>query len=161
MNAAMKLSLFAFALVLSPLAAGCFHGPRAELTPPSDFASMDDPHGYDWRAASARGVVLATRTEPNDLRANVDFWAQSIDLRLQRDGYAPDGVPRDVTSASGVRGRQLRYTRAEGDRRTYRYWLTLFVDGARVTLVEAGGDQEVFDPARPEVERAVLTVRSL
>ena len=156
----MKLALFAFALALAPLTTGCLHGPRAELSAPQDFASMDDPHGYDWRAANARGVVLAARTEPNDLRANVGFWAESIDLRLQRDGYAPDGAPRDVTSTTGMHGRQLRYTRAQGDGRNYRYWLTVFVDGPRVMLVEAGGDQEVFDPARAEVERAVLTVRS-
>jgi hypothetical protein len=160
----MKLSLkivIASVLSLSALGAtGCHTGSR--LDAPDGFAVLDgrghrgNDTSYDWRAASAQGVVLAVRTEKNDPRANVDFWADAVDVRMRRDGYAAE-AKRDVTSATGLSGKQLRYTREE-DRRVYRYWLTVFVAGDSVYVIEAGGDKESFDPAEKNVERAVLSV---
>jgi hypothetical protein len=152
----MKLSLVSACLFALSVAA-CH--PSAGLAAPDGFAELGGEKSYDWRAASAQGVVLAVRTEKNEPRANVDFWTDAIDVRLRRAGY--DATARkDVTSAAGLAGKQLRYSRVE-DRRTYRYWLTLFVAGDRVYLVEAGGDKDSFDPAEKTVERAVLTVRAM
>ena len=151
----MKLSLLA-ACIFSLGVAACH--PSAQLAAPDGFAQLDHQKSYDWRAASAQGVVLAVRTEKNDPRANVDFWADAIDVRLRRSGYNAE-ARKDVQSANGVAGKQLRYSRVE-DQRTYRYWLTVFVTDDRVYVVEAGGDKESFDPAEKTVERAVLTVRA-
>jgi hypothetical protein len=150
----MKLSLFA-ASVFALAVAACH--PNAQLQAPEGFAQLDGQKSYDWRAASAQGVVLAVRTEPNEPRANVDFWADAIDVRLRRGGYTAE-ARKDVKSASGVDGKQLRYSRVE-DQRIYRYWLTVFVTGDRVYVVEAGGDKDSFDPAEKLVERAVTTVK--
>lgn len=151
----MKLSLVSASLFALCMA-GCH--PSAQLQAPDGFAQLEGQKSYDWRAASAQGVVLAVRTEANEPRANVDFWADAIDLRLRRQGYAAE-ARKDVKSSNGTDGKQLRYSRVE-DGRTYRYWLTVFVTNDRVYVVEAGGDKDSFDPAEKTVERAVLTVRA-
>lgn len=146
-----------FVVVAAASAVGCH--PSVRLQAPDDFAELGAGKGtrYDFRAASAQGVVLAVRTESNDPRANVDFWADAIDVRMRRDGYAAE-AKKDVVSASGLQGKQLRYSREE-ERRVYRYWLTVFATGEHVYIVEAGGDKESFDPAEKTVERAVLSLR--
>jgi hypothetical protein len=139
-------------------AAGCHS--NARLQAPDDFAELGAGKSktYDWRAASAHGVVLAVRTEANEPRANVEFWADAIDVRMREGGYAAE-AKKNVVSASGLQGKQLRYSR-EDDRRVYRYWLTVFATGDRVYVIEAGGDKESFDPAEKIVERAVLSLRA-
>jgi hypothetical protein len=150
----MKLGIV-FALAFSAIAAGCH--PTARLDAPNDFAQLGKGGDYDFRAASAQGIVVAVRTESNEPRASVDFWAQAIDQRLARDGYTRDAI-KDIASERGIPGKQLRYARNE-DGRVYRYWLTVFATDARVILVEAGGDSETFDPAQKSIERAVLSVK--
>jgi hypothetical protein len=154
----LLLPSFLAALPLSSL--GCTPGARLEA--PGDFATLGRHGGYDFRAASANGVVVGVRREPNDLRASVDYWAGALDARLRRDGYSPDGKKdpdRVVTTARGLAGRELHYTRAE-DRRTYCYWLAVFATQDHVYLVEAGGDAEAFEPAKAEVEKAVLSLQT-
>ena len=154
----MKLSLVtllgrAATLALCLAGAACR---TTSLAPPATFAEMDGGD-YAYRASSAEGVVVAARSEPNDPGASLEFWSRAADRRLRHDGYAPDGSVA-VASADGLPGRQLRYSRGEGGL-SYRYWLTLFVTPDRVYLVEAGGDDRDFDPARADVERAVLSLR--
>jgi hypothetical protein len=153
---AMKTSLLLATILLASLGlAGCH--PAARLDVPPNFAETDDSAPYALRVESARDVVIAVRAEPNRPRASLDFWADSIDLRLRRQGYSGD-APRDVRSVGGLDGKQLRYAR-EDQGRTYRYWLTVFATADRVYVVEAGGDRENFDPAQEQIQAAVLSLR--
>jgi hypothetical protein len=128
----------------------------AQLATPAGFAKVE-ARDADYRATSPRGVVLSARTEKNLENANAQFWAEAIDVRLRRDGYAHE-ADSDVRSVEGLSGRQLRYTRQDSGR-TYRYWVTVYATEKKVYVVEAGGDKEAFDPALPQIERAVLTVK--
>lgn len=149
----ISVPLMAFALASSACT------PASRLSPPAGFAELEGEKSYDYRATSARGIVVAVRTQPNSMHGNVDFWADAIDLRLRREGYAPE-APKAVETTSGLAGKQLRYTREDEDRRTYCYWLTVFATNDRVYLVEAGGDKENFEPAKAAVERAVVSLRA-
>jgi hypothetical protein len=141
---------------LGLFASGC--ASRAQLDAPPGFARLDDDRkDFDFRATSARGVVVGVRSEPNDMRANVDFWTDAIDLRLRREGYAAQSA-KSVTTPQGLAGKQIRYLREE-DRRPYCYWLTVFVTQEKVYVVEAAGDKEAFDPAVPEVEQSIASLR--
>lgn len=126
-------------------------------TPPG-FAELDSNDDFDYRATSADGVVVAVRAERNRPEGNLEFWSRAVDERLRANGYSPDGEPRPVRSADGVPGVQYRYAR-DHDGRTLRYWVTVFVRGSKIFIVEAGGDREVFDRAAPAVERAVASIR--
>lgn len=130
--------------------------PSGKLDVPASYAKMPSSKNYSYRAANAKGVVIAVRTQDNELKGNADFWAESIDQRMRERGYEGEATIHDVQAKSGLAGKQMRYTRTDQGRE-YRYWLTVFVADSRVFVVEAGGDKETFDPATAEVESAVLS----
>lgn len=149
----IRLSFIALVLACAP-ALGCTHGAR--LDTPAGFASLGDDGDFSYRAASARGVVLTTRTEPNDVKANTDFWAEALDVRLKDRGYVAEGT-RAVRTAKGLAGTQLRYTTTKNGR-PHRYWVTVIATKSKVYVIEAAGDREAFDPAQPTVERAIASL---
>jgi hypothetical protein len=150
-NVMRSLTLAALAS-LSLAAAAC--GPK--LAPPPSFASIDGAD-YDYRATTPQGVVVAVRKEPNDPRADLEFWSRAVDLRLKRDGYAR-ATEAKVKTDRGLDGVEMSYAR-QNEGRTYRYEVAVFVDGKKLYLVEAGGDAEDFDPARNDVERAIRSLK--
>jgi len=147
----MKRLMLALLLAL-PVGCASFH-----MNTQPGFAELEGNDDHAYRATSAEGVVIAVRSERNRPEGNLDFWAGAVDERLRSTGYTLDGDPRPVQSADGVTGVQRRYAR-DSNGRTLRYWVTVFVKGSRVFVVEAGGDREVFDRAAPAVERAVASI---
>jgi hypothetical protein len=145
--------LLAFTLVL---AAACSRGARLET--PSGFATLDGgSSAYSYRATSAKGVVLATRTEPNSVNANTHFWAETLDAKLRDKGYVADGASRNVKTAKGLEGTQLRYVTSK-DGREHRYWVTVFATKSKVFVVEAAGDREPFDKSVAAVNGAITSL---
>lgn len=147
----MRRSIFALTLAALVLG-GCS---TARIQTPSGFATHDD-ETYDYRASDGEGVVLAVRTEKNDPRGDLDFWASAVDVKLRRSGYEARTL-RDVTSANGRSGRQIRYE-VESGGRTLAFWVTVFVTGRKVVIVEAGGDTELFEPKAKSVEAAIASL---
>lgn len=148
----MKNTLLATLIALT--LAACTHGARLET--PKGFADLGDGDHYSYRATSARGVVLATRTEPNDVKANTEFWADALDGKLRDKGYAPEAT-RAVKTARGLEGTQLRYTTSRNGR-VHRFWVTVFATKSKVYVVEAAGDKEPFDRELAVVENAITTL---
>ncbi len=149
----MKIERLAIVLTFL-FAAGCSHGAR--LDTPSGFATLDSSSAYSYRATSANGVVLATRTQPNDVEANTEFWVGTLDAKLRDKGYVAEPA-RVVKTGRGLTGTQIRYTTTEGGR-AHRYWLTVFTTKAKVFVVEAGGDKEAFEQSEATVDRAIATL---
>ena len=151
----MKSTRIAALFTLLLCAAGCTHGAR--LSTPSGFATLDEGGAYSYRATSAKGVVLATRTEPNDVKANTEFWAETLDAKLRDKGYVADGGSRSVKTAKGLAGTQLRYLTTKNGRE-HRYWVTVFATNKKVFVVEAAGDKEPFDKATLAVDGAIASL---
>jgi hypothetical protein len=148
-------SAYIRAALAALLLVACSHGGR--LDTPAGFANLGDRADFSYRATSARGVVLAARTEPNDVKANTDFYAEALDLRLRDAGYVAEGQTRKVHTARGLDGTQLRYTTTR-DGRPHRYWVTVFATKSKVYVVEAAGDKVPFDAAESTVEKAIATL---
>ncbi|HSO34920.1 MAG TPA: hypothetical protein VLT33_20465 [Labilithrix sp.] len=151
----MKHARLAPIALLLLFAAGCTHGARLET--PAGFATLDDSKDYSYRATSAKGVVLATRTEPNEVKANTEFWAETLDARLRDKGYVADGAGRPVKTSRGLAGTQLRYVTSK-DGREHRYWVTVFATKSKVFVVEAAGDKEPFDKSLAAVDGAITSL---
>ena len=134
------------------LLAGCG---GATLDVPDDFVVLEDDWAdYDQRATTADGVVLSVRRVDNVGDGGLDFWARAVANRMRLyGGYALLEEP-EVRLRSGARGRQLRFGRDE-EGTPFLYWVTLFVDGGSVYVIEAGGRTDRFDAARPAIERAI------
>ena len=144
-----------FALLLLAFAAGCTHGARLET--PAGFATLDESKDFSYRATSAKGVVLATRTEPNEVKANTEFWAETLDAKLRDKGYVADGASHAVKTARGLAGTQLRYVTSKNGRE-HRYWITVFATKSKVFVVEAAGDKEPFDKSLAAVDGAIASL---
>lgn len=149
-----RISVLLTLFLCAASAVGCTHGAR--LTTPSGFATLDEGAGYSYRATSAKGVVLATRTEPNDVKANTEFWAETLDAKLKDKGYIADGT-RTVKTAKGLAGTQLRYLTSKNGRE-HRYWVTVFATTKKVFVVEAAGDKEPFDKSTAAVDGAISSL---
>ena len=152
----MKSTLLAFVLLSLSSLAGC--ASAAKLETPSGFATIERDDTFAYRALSAKGVVIATRTEKNELKGNTEFWSESIDLKLARAGYVKKGE-KNVRSNAGIEGRQLRYA-VDRNGREHRYWVTVFLKGDRVLLVEATGDAQHFAPLEPTIEQTIVTLKA-
>lgn len=133
---------------LVTFAAGCARG--FDLRTPDGFAELDDNDHYRYRATNAEGVVIAVRSEKNEPEAGLDFWAKALDNTLSERGYSRV-ASKAVKSKNGTAGKQLRY-RVTRNGRPNVLWLTVFVTGSRLVIVEAGGDETHFESAEPEVK---------
>jgi hypothetical protein len=154
-----KLCLLPLWAALAGNVAGC--RPFA-ITTPATFIELDEDRrsNFDYRAASADGVVMAVRVVDNGQRGTLAFWVEAVRNKL-RDvhGYALL-EESDIRSRGGVAGRQLRFGRDQSGR-SYHYWVTLFVrhEGRkpRLWVIEAGGEQELFEERRSAVEAALAS----
>lgn len=133
---------------------GCH--PGAKLDTPSGFATLDRTDDFSYRAASARGVVLATRTESNDVAGNAEFWTDALDEAMQQKGYGR-ATRKAVRTQKGLAGTQLQYETSRNGRE-HRYWLTVFATKSKVYVVEAAGDKEPFDKAKDTIDKAIASL---
>jgi hypothetical protein len=150
----VKLGLCS-AVMLSALfsLAGCTRG--VDIQTPESFAELDEGD-YAYRATSAEGVVIAVRREDNDPKGNLAFWSAAVDYELRRKGYTAKSS-KDVKSADGIAGKQIRYN-ATREGRPSVLWTTVYVSGGDVIVVEAGGDAAHFEGVESEVEKAINEV---
>jgi hypothetical protein len=81
--------------------------------------------------------VIAVREIDHEPKGSVDFWTRAIENRMrQRGGYALLGS-KDVKTAAGVPGKQLRFGHDEGNK-PHVYHVTLFVTDDTLYVLEAG-----------------------
>ncbi|MBI4702597.1 MAG: serine/threonine protein kinase [Deltaproteobacteria bacterium] len=147
------------ALCAAGLAAGC--GPSFAAVTPPGFVELEqgDYSPYDYRATTADGLVLAVREIEHDPKGEIGFWTRAIENRMrQRGGYALIET-RDVKSADGLAGKQLRFGHDEGQK-PHLYYVTVFVTDATIYLLEAGGTKELMEKGTKEVDAAASGFRA-
>jgi hypothetical protein len=139
------------ALALLLLAAAC--SPFSIQTPPA-MIELPDQTEYAYRAMTPDGVVLGVRVVRNAGKADVAFWTQAVTLHMQElSGYALL-TTTDVTTASGLTGKELRFGHDESGK-PYAYAVRIFVQGKTLFLVEAGGTKEAMERSRATLDWAM------
>ncbi len=150
----LGLSLALLALLALGPASGCSRG--FAITTPAGFAELDDQDHYGYRATDAQGVVIAVRREKNKPYGDLSFWSGAVDAQLRRKGYK--ALKAVDVSASGVKGKQIRYTVSRAGR-DHSFWMTVFVTEDVVVTVEVGGDQEYFEKAEEHLSKAISSLQ--
>ncbi len=145
--------LFAAALAVAALTSGCA---TTQMDTPAGFAAHERDDRYELRVSDGEGVVLAVRTEKNRPQGDLPYWTSALDAQLRQAGYEANAA-RDITSADGHAGKQLRYVLTDGGRQLV-FWMTVFVTGRHVVVVEAGGDASFFEPKADAVDSAISTL---
>lgn len=121
------------------------------------FVPLENQRDYDWRATTPEGVVVGVRVVDDEERGDLAFWTQAVTLQMRDvSGYALLNS-LDVVSGDGTKGRRLEFGHDEDDK-PYVYWVSIFPAQGRLFLVEAGGQKDLFERARPNVEWTMKTV---
>ncbi len=151
----MKRTLCCLLLALTTV--GCGHS--FEASTPQGFVELEDQEEYDYRATTADGLVIAVRELEHEPKGTQDFWTRAIENQLrQKGGYALLGK-HDVTTKTGLKGKQLRFGHDEGGT-PYLYVLTLFVTDDTLYLMESGGTKELVERHREQLEWAIQNFRA-
>jgi hypothetical protein len=140
---------------LSVAALGTMTGCGVHIATPPGFAELEKGDGYGYRASNAEGVVLAVRREKNDPSGDLTFWSGAVDAQLRRAGYT--AVSGHDVSASGVKGKQIRYV-IQREGREHAYWVSVFVTKKKVFTVEAGGDKDLFAHQESAIQSAIASL---
>ena len=151
----MKQLFILFALA----ATAC--GPSFTAQPPAGAVEIENDYDdYDYRATTADGLVFAVREIENGPEGDAAFWLTAIKNRMrERNGYALL-EEKQVQSADGVGGTQLRFGHDEASGSPHLYYLTLFVTPSTLYLVEAGGTKELMTKHAGDVEVAIKAFRT-
>ncbi|HSO40384.1 MAG TPA: serine/threonine protein kinase [Labilithrix sp.] len=142
------------AVSLSSLA-GC--GKPFDVKTAPGFVALENQHDFDWRATTPEGVVVGIRVVEDEKRGDLGFWTQAMTLQLRDvSGYALL-ESTETASADGTKGKLLKFGHDE-DAKPYVYWVAIFAAQGRLFVVEAGGQKELFERARPNVEWTMKNV---
>ena len=142
-------------MLLATFGVGCG---TFSIQTPTRFLELDEDGSYDYRATTADGVVLSVseHTVEEDRGSTVEFWVEAIEGRLRHTGGYALTEKKEVTTSAGLKGTQLRFGHDEGQK-PYRYWVTVFVKGDAVYVIEAGGAEDVFTASVPSIETAIAS----
>jgi hypothetical protein len=138
-------------VVAALLLAACGHSFNAAT--PKGFVELEDQEdqGYDYRATTADGLVIAVREIDNDPEGPIEFWSRAIENSMrQRGGYALLGQ-RDVKNVDGLAGKQLRFGHDEASK-PHLYYVTLYVTPKRLYVLEAGGTKQQMESHEAQLD---------
>jgi hypothetical protein len=131
-----------------------------DVKTPREFVELEnqDPE-YDYRATTPDGVVVAVRAVDAKGRGTVEFWEESVKLRMRDvSGYALLGA-KEVRSEDGTLGKELRFGHDQNGK-PYAYRVTVFVAQNRVFLIEAGGAKDAMTRYEPKLDWQTATFRA-
>ncbi len=149
----MRFNQLFCAFVVATATAACGQSFTA-ATPPEFVEIENDYDDFDYRAASADGLVFAVREIEHDPEGSRAFWARAIENRMRdQGGYALIDT-KDVKTAQGIDGTQLRFGHDE-EGRPHLYYVTLFVTDDTIYIHEAGGTKELMEQHAAQVDWAV------
>lgn len=146
-----------FLLLLSALVLGACGRPFDVKTAPG-FVALEEQREHAYRATTPEGVVVGVRVVDDEDRGDLGFWTQALVLQLRdASGYALLDQ-KDTTSLDGTKGKLLEFGHDE-DGRPYAYWVAVYPAQGRLFVVEAGGEKNAFERARPSVEWMMKSVK--
>ena len=139
-------------LLLADFRAGRAAGTATCARPvaPDGFAPFRLKRGF--AAVSPDDVVFRVRVTKNKPRADLAYWTEALRTRLVEAGYRLTGEG-EMPSAGGA-GRYLELAAPDGERDA-RWLVAVFVDGGRITVIEAAGEASRFAARREAIAKAV------
>jgi hypothetical protein len=127
---------------------------------PEGFVVLPDQRaaGYDYRATTADGLVLAVRAIANEPRGDRAFWGKAIVNRLRTMGGYALLAERPVRCATGLEGTAYRFGHDESGK-PHLYDVALFVTDDEIFVLEAGGARPLFEANAAKVDAFVSGFR--
>lgn len=144
-------------LVLAPwagLAVGC-----GAIDTPEGYIRVDKARGYDFKAVSARGNVIALSSRPNEDRdAGLTFWAEAVLYqKVDVDGMQL-ASSEPIKGKSGQEGMLFNFELGEGQAKTT-YLVALYVTPSTIYTVEATGPTTELEKDMVKLRAAMTSFR--
>ncbi|MCC6215733.1 MAG: serine/threonine protein kinase [Polyangiaceae bacterium] len=154
-----RLAGLALALTAGLACAGC--GLPFEAATPAGFVELEDQdeRGYEWRATSADGLVLAVRAKDHEPKGELTFWAKVVENHMRQSGGYALLSKSNVKTTQGVEGTMLRFGHDQGAT-PHLYWVTVLVTESHIYLLEAGGTKELVEGKAKDIEAWVMAFRA-
>jgi len=145
-------------LLLLATALSCACARPFVASTPAGFVELEHQSrsGYDYRATHPDGLVTAVRVIANSPQGSLAFWSRAIENQMRESHGYSLLAKRVMTSIDGTPGEQLQFGHDEGQK-PHIYSLTLFVDRSDIFILEQGGDKELVDRHRAELDAAVAS----
>lgn len=139
---------------LLALATGC--GRPYEVATPEGFVELTEgdrtyeESAYEYRAATADGVVLAVRAWDNEPKVDLALATRSLENRTRLgQGYALL-AKKEVVAANGTKGTALELGHDQ-EGKAHLFTVVVFVTDDHVYILEAGGKKDLFEKAAKSV----------
>jgi hypothetical protein len=140
------------ALVLvGGISVGC---QTSKMNPPSGFVEVDS-YG-EFRAVSPEGITLAYKAQNNPETGDLAFWSKAVKRSLVQKGHTFEQEEK-VETRSGMNGVLLKLTKMRSGTQ-FTYWVALYVRGAKVHVVQAGGKSEDFESHSQEIRKSMQSL---
>ena len=148
----MKTQVMTSVVLLVSLLGGC-----RVMETPKGFVALSSDYDQDFYAVAANGNTLVVKTHVNPDDGTLEFWKSAIVRELiETRGYSLT-KEQGITTKAGLRGSELLMTSTPSTG-SYTYAIWLFVEGDRVVVVEAGGQNEAMEADLPALRTAVKTL---
>lgn len=137
----------------------CAGGCRALETPEGYVQLRAAGFRYDYRAVSAAGAVLATRTVANQTDGgDLAFWSAAVEhQKVDLDGMKLL-AREDLRNGSGRPGVLFEFSIGVGQGEV-RYLVGMYVLAERIHLLEAAGPAVNIEQDRPKLKAAMESYR--
>ncbi len=151
---ALRLFCCVCLCTLVPVAAGC-----AMIEPPAGYVAVKEHSGYDFKAVSSVGNVIALTARPNEDRsADLKFWSEAvIHQKVGIDGMklaAKDAIK----SKSGLDGALFNFESGEGQAKIS-YLVALYVTPVRIYTIEATGPAKALAEDMDKLKASMQSLR--
>ncbi|MCL2793299.1 MAG: hypothetical protein FWD87_09430 [Spirochaetaceae bacterium] len=143
----MVFLLFILLLVIS----GCGRAFRAEV--PSGFAVSKENRNF--LIYSPDGFKMGVKTERNNPRRDLLFWYEALKTHLGNNGY----FLFDETSFNSVNLEWKKITwLMPMNHDYYKYMTAVAVKGRRIYIVEATGEQNLFNNYEEDIKKIISSI---
>lgn len=140
--------------VLVGLACGC-----ATFDPPEGYVKVSKAHGYDLKAVSARGNVIALSSRANEDRdADLKFWADAVAYQKADVDGMQLASSEPIKGKSGLEGVLFNFESGEGQAKTT-YLVALYVTPLKIYTVEATGPTSELEKDMDKLRTAMTSFR--
>jgi hypothetical protein len=134
------------ALVVGIMSSACVTSGGFQAAAPVSFAPLTDSGESLIKAVNPDGVVYRVRTVPQETKADLAFWRESLTRKLEAEGYTVVATS-DATLAGNPGAAVEAVAPLQGE--DYGFLVAFSLVGDEVLIVEGAGPHAAWKAAKP------------
>ena len=135
---------------------------RVSLETPEGFAEITDTGYYfhstaePYRAISPEGMMLRVRVVDNYPPKKLDFWAETLQIHMEKSGYQPTGEAEEFTAGdhSGI----LLTWAVPYNRQVFIYLTAILIADENIIVIESAGEHSIYSKYESDIRKSLSTL---